>query len=236
MQDVYSKDFFEKKCLYIKDGVSIKVDTSEQVKRIIEIFSPKRILDCGCATGVYEHGFFLLKSDIEVAGFDISEYALSHCIPEIENSLFLLDLETQAIPYPDNYFDLVLCFDFLEHLHPEYIDFGISEISRVCSETIFCRQPFCRFMLIGDELAKEFQKYNELSNSERLALINDDPLIFTTDPDPNCPYHPSERGREYFIEKFSKHGYSEIFLDEDSYKYPNTLGLTSWTTLVLEKI
>ncbi|MBU2395764.1 MAG: class I SAM-dependent methyltransferase [Gammaproteobacteria bacterium] len=236
MSDIYSKDFFDEKCSYIKDGVPAKTDSSEQAKLMMKVFGPKKILDCGCATGIYEYGFFLLNSEVEIVGFDISEYALEHCIPEVKDRLFLLDIEKQKISYPDNYFDLVLCFDFLEHLHSEYMDFAIKEITRVCSKIIFCRQPFCKFRLHGEKLRDEFLRLNELTNSERIALINKHPLIFTTSPDPNCPYHPSERDREYFIEKFSKHGYSEIFLDESFYKYPNALGLTSWTTLVLEKI
>jgi len=237
MNDVYSKYFFETKCTYISNGVAEKKHARKDAASIlIDVFAPKKILDCGCATGIYEYGFFLLNSEVEIVGFDISEYALEHCIPEIKDKLFLLDLERQLIPYPDNEFDLVLCFDFLEHLHSEYMDFAIKEITRVSSKIIFCKQPFCRFRIHGEELANELLKLNELTNSERIALINKHPLIFTTDPDPNCPYHPSERCREYFAEKFARHGFLEKFMNEEFYLYPNALDNHSWFSLVLEKI
>lgn len=238
--NIYGKHFFETICRYCTDGQPSKYDATDACRLLIEMFNPKRILDCGCATGTYAYGFYLLHSDIDIVGFDISDYALSNCIPEISDKLFRLDLEVEKIPYPDNSFDLVLCFDFLEHLHDDYVDFAISEIVRVASNIIFCRQPFCRFRCAEGERVSRIVEYNDLSNLERIKLIDRDPFFYTIDPnieqdEPKYDYHPSERKRKFFLEKFSKNGCREIYLDEKYYKYPNPLHVVSWHTLVLKK-
>jgi 2-polyprenyl-3-methyl-5-hydroxy-6-metoxy-1,4-benzoquinol methylase len=73
-----------------------------------------KVLDIGCA-----FGYFLKRLHPEFAelhGVDISEYALERAKKEIPSAkLQTLDLETDDLPYPDRYFDVITAFDVLEH-------------------------------------------------------------------------------------------------------------------------
>jgi len=233
MSDVYNAEFFEIRH-YTENGIASKYNTLPIAQFIMQVFNPSTILDIGCATGNLEYGFWLYDTNINIKGFDISNYAIEHCIPEVKDNLFILDLEHETIPYPENFFDLVIGIDFLEHIHEEFINYAISEITRVCNKYIFLRQPFCRFRFTLENLHNEIMEYNNLTNIQRLEMINNHPLVYTTDPDPACPYHPSERDRYYFIQKFEQYNFHNIYLDEQYYKFPNCLSMCSWNTLVLE--
>ena len=73
-----------------------------------------RMLDVGCALG------FLLKRVrlyfSEVYGVDISSFAIKRAKKEAPSAkLDVVDIETEELPYPDKYFNLITALDFLEH-------------------------------------------------------------------------------------------------------------------------
>ncbi|MFZ2193174.1 MAG: class I SAM-dependent methyltransferase [Candidatus Moraniibacteriota bacterium] len=72
------------------------------------------ILDIGCAFG------FLLKrlpgNFDELHGIDISKYAVERAKKEIPSAkIQRVNINTDGLPYPDEYFDLVTALDVLEH-------------------------------------------------------------------------------------------------------------------------
>lgn len=67
-----------------------------------------RILDAGCGTGA---GMAVLKSYGRVFGFDISEHAVSICKARTQNRLAVASL--MALPFQNDFFDLVTSFDVL---------------------------------------------------------------------------------------------------------------------------
>jgi 2-polyprenyl-3-methyl-5-hydroxy-6-metoxy-1,4-benzoquinol methylase len=74
----------------------------------------KRILDVGCRTGIMGQ-FFIKRYNCEVFGIDINDQAL-----EIARKkglkVNLVNVETQDLPYPQNFFDKVIFAEILEHL------------------------------------------------------------------------------------------------------------------------
>lgn len=90
-------------------------------------YSSGKILDIGCA-----YGFFLKiceKGSWETWGIDISEHAIWEAKKYCNAKLEVLDVNTEKLPYPDNFFDVVTMFDVIEHVHtPENC---IKEIYRV---------------------------------------------------------------------------------------------------------
>jgi len=90
-------------------------------------FSPKRVLDVGCAKG------FLVKAfkdqGIEAWGVDVSEYALSSAPNDVGENLYRVDLNKDALPFPDEYFDCVTFLGTIECLD-DYSKI-LSEIRRV---------------------------------------------------------------------------------------------------------
>ncbi len=121
-----------------------------------------RILEVGFGSGVT---FLNLAARYgEIHGLDMNASVAEvdttfrrHGIqPHLQNGSIL------AMPYPDDYFDTVLCISILEHLHPKELVQAFSEIRRVVKpggqlvygvpcETRFMR--FC-FLLLGYNITK----------------------------------------------------------------------------------
>lgn len=103
---------------------------------IINKFNAKKILDVGCALGMLVKA--LRECGADAHGIDISNWAIENGFGNCQ----VCDLTKDKIPFEDNHFDLVICFDVLEHLPFEFHEFVFSEISRVCSKNLFISQPF----------------------------------------------------------------------------------------------
>jgi len=89
----------------------------------------QRILDVGCGKGFLLYEFTQAVPGIEVAGLDISEYALDNAKPEIKP--FLRQGLAQDLPYEDNSFDLVYSITTLHNLYIYDLKKAIQEIERV---------------------------------------------------------------------------------------------------------
>jgi ubiquinone/menaquinone biosynthesis C-methylase UbiE len=77
-------------------------------------FNPRKVLDVGCAKG------FLVKAfrdqNIEAWGVDVSEYALSAAPEDVREYLYKVDLNKEALPFSDEYFDCVTFLGTIECL------------------------------------------------------------------------------------------------------------------------
>ena len=98
----------------------------ELVRNILDRYRQKGgvILDVGCGTGalmndLYPYGL--------VYGLDFSDQALDFCRQRGEKNLTLGSIE--SIPFADNFFDVVVSLDVLEHVQND--ELAISEIRRV---------------------------------------------------------------------------------------------------------
>ncbi len=96
-----------------------------QVVSWAEFFEPKHVFDYGCGTGEYVH----IWRDLGVVafGFDISKHAVSnsyggYCFNEF--------------PAESVRFDLVSCYDVLEHLTEEEVDQALANINQHASKWI----------------------------------------------------------------------------------------------------
>ncbi len=88
-----------------------------------------KILDIGCGKGFLLYDFLKLMPSAEVYGIDSSSYALSNCKPEIQNRLHFGS--ATELPWPDNYFDLVISINTLHCLHAQELDLALREMERV---------------------------------------------------------------------------------------------------------
>jgi SAM-dependent methyltransferase len=102
--------------------------------------SDKRILEIGCGDGSL---LLLLQSQSQnnvLYGVDISESGIQKCKEKNINA-YLVDVSTEPLPFPDNFFDIVICLETLEHLMNPY--FAMMEIRRVLKEKgrLICSVP-----------------------------------------------------------------------------------------------
>lgn len=110
--------------LSLQDGI-----TKDRIKKAYS-FIPKhakRILDVGAGYGFVEE--LLQKSDSEIFGIDISSQGIS-----LLNQRFRGEYKKGSIsniPYPDNFFDVVLGLEIVEHILPSEIFSAFLEVKRV---------------------------------------------------------------------------------------------------------
>jgi 2-polyprenyl-3-methyl-5-hydroxy-6-metoxy-1,4-benzoquinol methylase len=98
-----------------------------RVVRDIHIFKGMKVLDIGCAYGLFLK--LIEELGAETYGVDISGYAIERAKKETRATLYLHDVEKGLPMFPDNMFDLVTMFDVIEHLSsPFYV---LREVLRV---------------------------------------------------------------------------------------------------------
>ncbi len=148
----------------------------------------KRALDVGCALGFTSRA--IAKLGYETIGTDISNWGIKQAKDNVGESDFLVADAQAGMPFNTLTFDLVTCFDVLEHLdRPETALAGLFEI---CRGSFVCTTPNSKVekpirTITGDydrthinvkSVAQWQQSVNEaISNSNvKLATFFDCPL------------------------------------------------------------
>ncbi|WP_035587181.1 class I SAM-dependent methyltransferase [Hippea jasoniae] len=129
----YDKNFWDGDRRYGYGGY--KYDGRWQIvaKDLIEEYDLKdgcRILDVGCGKGFLLYELKKLLPSAEVAGFDISKYAIDNAKEEIRDNLFVYDA-ADVYPFGDNEFDLVISITTLHNLKIYDLKTALEEIERV---------------------------------------------------------------------------------------------------------
>lgn len=88
-----------------------------------------KVLDVGCAKGFMLHDFAHLIPGIEVAGIDVSSYAIENAIDPIKP--FLKVGDARKLPYQDKSFDLVISINTVHNLEKKDLAKALQEIQRV---------------------------------------------------------------------------------------------------------
>jgi SAM-dependent methyltransferase len=91
------------------------------------------VLDLGCGDGIISNT--LVEQGIRTIGIDISNVALQH----FRGTGIIGSIN--ALPFPDSYFDLVLCAEVLEHLPPQIYRNALNEIERIAKWYILITTP-----------------------------------------------------------------------------------------------
>lgn len=87
------------------------------------------VLDVGCGKGFMLHDFKELMPKLEIAGLDVSQYAIEHAIETVKPMLRIGD--ARELPYKDNSFDLVIAINTVHNLPPGECEQALREIQRV---------------------------------------------------------------------------------------------------------
>jgi len=88
-----------------------------------------RVLDVGCGKGFLLHEFTNAVPGVEIAGLDISTYAIANAKEEVKSSLQVGN--AISLPYPDNSFDFVVSLGGLHNLPIMHLFDAVREIDRV---------------------------------------------------------------------------------------------------------
>lgn len=93
------------------------------------------VLDIGCAKGFMLHDLQEMVPGINVAGIDISDYAIENCIESVKD---LVQVGSAvSLPYDDNVFDLVISINTIHNLEVKKLVRALSEIDRVTKKDAF---------------------------------------------------------------------------------------------------
>lgn len=88
-----------------------------------------KILDVGCGKGYLLYEFTQVLPGVEIAGIDLSEYAITNAKEEIKP--FLRVGNAVSLPYASNTFDLVVSITTLHNLYNFDLYQALEEIGRV---------------------------------------------------------------------------------------------------------
>ena len=91
--------------------------------------SGMRVLDVGCGKGYLLHEIAQVVPGVEVAGLEISEYAIQNAKPEVKDAI--RHGNATDLPFDDNAFDLVVSLGCLHNLANYDLDRAAREIERV---------------------------------------------------------------------------------------------------------
>lgn len=140
MDKVYNKSFYDNNCGISYDKAEIWTNLFENIaKNIVERFSPKTVLDAGCAYG------YLVKAlrnlGVDAYGIDISEHAISKADKDIQPFVAVHSI-TEELPsdFPKK-FDLVITIEVLEHISPEDGKQAIKLLCSYANTIIFTSSP-----------------------------------------------------------------------------------------------
>jgi ubiquinone/menaquinone biosynthesis C-methylase UbiE len=102
---------------------------AEEMAKYYELRPGYRILDVGCGKGYLLYEFTQVIPDIEIAGIDISAYAIENAKEEVKP--FLQVGNAVELPYDDRYFDFVVSITTLHNLYNFELRGALQEIERV---------------------------------------------------------------------------------------------------------
>ncbi len=128
----FGYDFFDGERKYGYGGYKYDGRWKPVAEKIAEYYQLKagqKVLDIGCGKAHLLYELLQVVPGIEVVGVDISEYAITHTIEEIQP--FLLKGEAQNLNFEDNSFDLVLSLNALHNLKVYDLKKAIQDVERI---------------------------------------------------------------------------------------------------------
>lgn len=100
-----------------------------------QITNQSKVLDVGCAKGFFLYDLKQAFPEISIKGIDISEYAISHSLPEVKQELQVGN--ATALPFADSTFDFVMSINTIHNLNRSDCAKSLQEIERVTKGNSF---------------------------------------------------------------------------------------------------
>jgi len=112
---------------------------SRIVSEIVAL-SPQSFLDAGCGEGFVARRVIDALPGVALTGCDVSNDALELAADANPGAAFVVG-SIVALPFPDHSFDVVGCFEVLEHLPGDLPRRALSELARVSRRAVVLSVP-----------------------------------------------------------------------------------------------
>ena len=99
------------------------------LKEHFSLTSNSNLLDVGCAKGFMLHDIAQAIPGINLKGVDISEYAITNAIEDMQQKIQVAD--ARELPFEDNSFDVVISINTIHNLEKDDLAKALKEIERV---------------------------------------------------------------------------------------------------------
>jgi SAM-dependent methyltransferase len=110
------------------DGELIEVEHLARYWWAAQAAEGRAVLDAGCGVG-YGSAMLARSGATEVVGVDLSDKAVEAAAADAPSNATFLTGDVHALPFEDDRFDLVVCFEVIEHVEGQ--DEVIAELARV---------------------------------------------------------------------------------------------------------
>jgi len=134
----FEAQFYETDGLWNPDVASFDDDDFRRVARMAQLVSPsaRTLIDVGCGNGIFCNYLAAQRPDLDIIGVDRSATALRYVkVPHQQASI-------DALPFPDEAFDVVTSFEVLEHLPVPVYNAALRELTRVAKHAIIVSVPW----------------------------------------------------------------------------------------------
>ena len=115
-------------------------DDWQRISFVLRCLRPgQRFLDVGCGAGQFVNAVVRTNRFAEVYATDIARFSKYR---EYEEGIQRGFDSVHALPFADDYFDVVTCMEVLEHVDDEIFEPAIKELQRVCRGQLLVSVPY----------------------------------------------------------------------------------------------
>ncbi len=137
---IYDENYYLSVCLgseeFKKSGGKVLHPRLEKLLQQLPVTKDYRILDVGCGRG--DITLYLGKNAKEAIGIDYSKAAIKiansikqNFPPDRQKRVQFRLMDIKQLAFPDNYFDLIIGIDVIEHLYKDEVEVAMKEMKRV---------------------------------------------------------------------------------------------------------